>query len=192
MKYELSPLPYREDALEPAISRLTVQYHYGKHERAYIDKLNALIAGTEYESKSLEDIITSSSGALFNNASQAWNHLFYFFSFAPEGRREPKGRLAEAIQRKWGSFSAFCEAFEQAGTGLFGSGWVWLCSDKSGELSITAESNAGNPLTKGLVSLLAFDVWEHAYYLDCQNRRADHLHGLWQIVDWNVVESRYE
>lgn len=192
MKYELSPLPYADDALEPTISRATVEYHYGKHERAYIDKLNALIAGTEWEQKSLEDIITSAEGALFNNASQAWNHLFYFFSFAPEGQREPGGKLSDAIRRKWGTFGAFREAFEQAGVGLFGSGWVWLCSDKAGELSIEAASNAGNPLTRGLIPLLTFDVWEHAYYLDYQNRRADHLRQLWQIVDWRVVESRYK
>lgn len=192
MKYELSPLPYAEDALEPVISRETVECHYGKHEQAYIDKLNALTAGTEWEQKPLEEIVASADGALFNNASQAWNHLFYFFSFAPDGRHEPEGRLSDAICRKWGSFGAFREAFEQAGAGLFGSGWVWLCSDKAGDLSIEAESNAGNPLTRGLIPLLTFDVWEHAYYLDYQNRRADHLRQLWQIVDWRVVESRYK
>lgn len=192
MKYELSPLPYGDDALEPVISRRTVQYHYGVHERAYIAKLNELIADTEYASKTLEDVIAGSQGALFNNASQAWNHMFYFFSFSPDGRREPEGRLSAAIEREWGSFELFRQAFEAAGSGLFGSGWVWLCSDGYGSLSIAAEGNAGNPLTRGLIPLLAFDVWEHAYYLDYQNRRAEHLHELWGIVDWKVVESRYE
>ena len=191
MTYEQPQLPYEHDALEPAISKETVDYHYGKHEKAYIDNLNRLIKGTEYEDEELEDIITHSSGALFNNASQAWNHIFYFFTFSPDGRREPTGELRKAIDRDFGSLDAFKKAFEDAGAGLFGSGWVWLSRDQDGKLLITQESNAGNPMTSGLTPLLTFDVWEHAYYLDYHNRRADALHRLWDIVDWEVVESRY-
>lgn len=191
MIYELPELPYAEDALEPAISRRTVEFHYGKHEKTYIDNLNRLIKGTEYEDAELEDIITNASGALFNNASQAWNHIFYFFTFSPEGRREPQGDLRKAIDRDFGSFEKFKEAFVDAGVGLFGSGWVWLSHDETGKLLITQGSNAENPLKDGLFPMLTFDVWEHAYYLDYQNRRADALRQLWEIVDWEVVESRY-
>ncbi len=191
MIYELPDLPYAEDALEPAISRRTVEFHYGKHEKTYIDNLNRLIKGTEYEDAELEDIITNASGALFNNASQAWNHIFYFFTFSPEGRREPQGELRKAIDRDFGSFEKFKEAFVDAGVGLFGSGWVWLSHDETGKLLITQGSNAENPLKDGLFPMLTFDVWEHAYYLDYQNRRADALRQLWDIVDWEVVESRY-
>ena len=191
MKYEQPELPYAEDALEPAISARTVQFHYGKHEKAYIDNLNRLIKGTEFEDSELEDIIAHAQGALFNNASQAWNHIFYFFTFSPEGKREPGGDLRKAIDRDFGSFDKFKEAFVDAGVGLFGSGWVWLSRDQDGKLFITQGSNAGNPITQGLTPLLTFDVWEHAYYLDYQNRRADALKELWNIVDWEVVESRY-
>ncbi len=184
-------LPYAPDALAPAISQETVDYHYGKHEKAYIDNLIKLIEGTEYEDMALEDIIRSSSGALFNNASQAWNHIFYFFTFSPDGGGEPDGDLRKAIDRDFGSFEKFQKDFVQAGVSLFGSGWVWLSKDNDGKLFITQASNAGNPLTDGLTPLLAFDVWEHAYYLDYQNRRADSLNKLWEIVDWDVVASRY-
>ena len=191
MKYSQPTLPYAPDALAPAISEETVNFHYGKHEKAYIDNLNKLIEGTEFEDEELEDIIRNSSGALFNNASQAWNHIFYFFSFSPDGGGEPAGELGKAIQEQFGSFEKFKEAFVDAGTKIFGSGWVWLSKDEQGRLFITQESNAGNPLTKGLTPILTFDVWEHAYYLDYQNRRADALKQLWDIVDWDVVESRY-
>ncbi len=184
-------LPYAPDALAPAISQETVDYHYGKHEKAYIDNLNKLIDGTEYEDMALEDIIRSASGALFNNASQAWNHIFYFFTFSPDGGGEPDGDLRKAIDRDFGSFEKFKKDFVQAGVSLFGSGWVWLSKDNDGKLFITQAYNAGNPLTDGLTPLLAFDVWEHAYYLDYQNRRADSLNKLWEIVDWDVVASRY-
>ena len=173
------------------ISARTVEFHYGKHEKAYIDNLNRLIKGTEYEDSDLEDIIMHAKGALFNNASQAWNHIFYFFTFSPDGRREPTGELRAAIDRDFGSFEKFKEAFVEAGVGLFGSGWVWLSRDEKGKLLITQGSNAGNPLTDGLTPLLTFDVWEHAYYLDYQNRRADALKQLWDIVDWEIVEDRY-
>lgn len=191
MTYEQPQLPYEHDALEPAISKETVDYHYGKHEKAYIDNLNRLIKGTEYEDEELEDIITHSSGALFNNASQAWNHIFYFFTFSPDGRREPTGQLRKAIDRDFGSFEKFKEAFVEAGVGLFGSGWVWLSRDEKGKLLITQGPNAGNPLTDGLTPLLTFDVWEHAYYLDYKNRRADALARLWDIIDWEIVEGRF-
>lgn len=191
MTYEQPKLPYAEDALEPVISARTVEFHYGKHEKAYIDNLNRLIKGTEYEDSDLENIIMHAKGALFNNASQAWNHIFYFFTFSPDGRREPTGELRAAIDRDFGSFEKFKEAFVEAGVGLFGSGWVWLSRDEKGKLLITQGSNAGNPLTDGLTPLLTFDVWEHAYYLDYQNRRADALKQLWDIVDWEIVEDRY-
>ena len=166
MTYEQPKLPYAEDALEPVISARTVEFHYGKHEKAYIDNLNRLIKGTEYEDSDLEDIIMHAKGALFNNASQAWNHIFYFFTFSPDGRREPTGELRAAIDRDFGSFEKFKEAFVEAGVGLFGSGWVWLSRDEKGKLLITQGSNAGNPLT-------------------------DALKQLWDIVDWEIVEDRY-
>lgn len=192
MNYVQPELPYSNDALAPAISAETISYHYGKHEKAYIDNLNRLIKGTEYEDMDLEEIITKAKGPLFNNASQAWNHIFYFFTFSPQGSREPSGELRKAIDRDFGSFDKFKEAFVEAGVGLFGSGWVWLSSDEDGKLVITQGPNAGNPLTEGLTPLLTFDVWEHAYYLDYQNRRADALKALWDIVDWDVVEGRYQ
>ncbi len=191
MKYEQPELPYKREALAPAISPETIDFHYGKHEKAYIDNLNRLIKGTEFEDMDLEEVIVNAKGALFNNASQAWNHIFYFFTFSPEGSREPGGELRKAIDRDFGSFEKFKEAFVDAGVGLFGSGWVWLCRDDDGKLLITQGSNAQNPLTDGLTPLLTFDVWEHAYYLDYQNRRADALKALWDIVDWDVVESRF-
>ncbi len=191
MKYTQPTLPYAPDALAPAISEETVNFHYGKHEKTYIDNLNKLIEGTEFEDEELEDIIRNSSGVLFNNASQAWNHIFYFFSFSPDGGGEPDGELGHAIKEQFGSFDKFKEAFVDAGAKIFGSGWVWLSKDEKGQLFITQESNAGNPMTKGLTPILTFDVWEHAYYLDYQNRRADALNQLWSIVDWAVVESRY-
>ncbi len=191
MNYEQPQLPYEPDALEPAISARTVDFHYGKHEKAYIDNLNRLIKGTEFEDMELEEVIARAKGPLFNNASQAWNHIFYFFTFSPEGSREPSGKLREAIDRDFGSFEDFKKAFVDAGVGLFGSGWVWLSRDDNGKLFITQGPNAGNPITDGLTPLLCFDVWEHAYYLDYQNRRADALQKLWDIVDWDIVENRY-
>lgn len=190
--YTLPALPYAADALEPTISQRTVDFHYGKHEKTYIENLNKLIANTEYEDMELEDIIRSAEGPLFNNASQAWNHIFYFFTFAPEGAKEPTGTLRRAIDLQFGSFEAFKKDFVDAGTKIFGSGWVWLASDENGKLLILQKQNAGNPLTDGLIPLLTFDVWEHAYYLDYQNRRAEALERLWDVVDWDVVASRYD
>lgn len=193
MVHELPKLPYAHDALAQVISEETVNYHYGKHERAYIDNLNKLIAGTEFEKLSLEEIIRISDGAVYNNASQAWNHLFYFMALSPNGAFEPSGKLAEAINEQFGSLDEFKEKFEAEGLSLFGSGWVWLSKDKKGKLVITKGFNAGSPLTTpDLTPILCFDVWEHAYYLDYQNRRAEYLHRLWEILDWKVVEARYE
>lgn len=191
MKYTKPQLPYAEDALEPVISRRTIEFHYGKHEQAYIDNLNKLIEGTEFAELPLEDVIHDAKGPLFNNASQAWNHIFYFFSFSPDGGGEPEGDLRKAIDRDFGSFENFKKEFVDAGTKLFGSGWVWLSRDNSGRLFITQEGNAGNPITDGLTPILTFDIWEHAYYLDYQNRRADALNALWDIIDWPIVEARY-
>lgn len=191
MKYTKPQLPYAEDALEPVISRRTIEFHYGKHEQAYIDNLNKLIEGTEFAELPLEDVIHDAKGPLFNNASQAWNHIFYFFAFSPDGGGEPEGDLRKAIDRDFGSFDNFKKEFVDAGTKLFGSGWVWLSRDNSGRLFITQEGNAGNPITDGLTPILTFDVWEHAYYLDYQNRRADALNALWDIIDWPIVEARY-
>lgn len=191
MKYTKPQLPYAEDALEPVISRRTIEFHYGKHEQAYIDNLNKLIEGTEFAELPLEDVIHDAKGPLFNNASQAWNHIFYFFSFSPDGGGEPEGDLRKAIDRDFGSFENFKKEFVEAGTKLFGFGWVWLSRDNSGRLFITQEGNAGNPITDGLTPILTFDVWEHAYYLDYQNRRADALNALWDIIDWPIVEARY-
>lgn len=191
MIYQLPTLPYDSNGLAPVISRETIEYHYGKHEQAYIDNLNKLIEGSPYAEMPLEQIVKESEGALFNNASQAWNHIFYFFTFSPEGRRAPQGALAEAIEQRWGNLENFQKEFEQAGITLFGSGWVWLSKDLDGNLIISKENNAGSPLKKGHTPLLTFDVWEHAYYIDYRNRRAEHLHRLWEIVDWSVVESRY-
>lgn len=191
MTYEQPTLPYQPDALESVISRETIDYHYGKHEKAYIDNLNKLIKGTEYEDMDLEEIIRHSDGALYNNAAQAWNHIFYFFTFSPNGSREPTGDLRRAIDRDFGSFDKFKEAFEQAGASLFGSGWVWLSRDDDGKLFISQGNNAQNPLKDGLVPLLTFDVWEHAYYIDYRNARAAYLKKLWDIVDWDIVADRY-
>lgn len=190
--YSQPTLPYAPDALVPAISAETIEYHYGKHEKAYIDNLNKLIAGTEYEDMALEDIIRSSEGALFNNASQAWNHIFYFFTFSPSGAKEPTGELRKAIDLQFGSIENFKKEFVDAGVKLFGSGWVWLACDEDGKLAIIQKQNAGNPLTDGLIPLLTFDVWEHAYYIDYKNRRADALEKLWDVIDWDVVSSRYD
>lgn len=191
MKFTQPKLPYAPDALLPVISPTTIEYHYGKHERAYVDTLNKLIEGTEFADMALEDIIVKSDGKLFNNASQAWNHIFYFFQFSPDGLKEPSGKLREAIDSQFGSFDDFKRKFEEAGTTLFGSGWVWLAADAEGKLFIIQGKNAENPLTQNLKPILTFDVWEHAYYLDYQNLRADYLHKLWDIVDWDAIEMRY-
>ena len=192
-KFELMVLPYAMDALEPVISKQTLEFHHGKHLAGYVNNLNGLLEGSPLAGLPLEEIGCKAEGGMFNNAGQILNHNMYFGQFTGEPiKSAPTGQLADAIERDFGSFEAFKEAFQKAGATLFGSGWVWLSSDKDGKLLITQETNASNPVQKGLKPLLTFDVWEHAYYLDYQNRRPDHLAALWQIVDWSVIEKRYE
>ena len=190
-KFELMALPYANDALEPVISKQTLEFHHGKHLAAYVNNLNALLPGSGFEETSIEEIVCKATGGILNNAGQILNHELYFGQFSsPKADNAPTGKLAEAIVRDFGSFEAFKEAFQKSGATLFGSGWVWLSADKDGKLVITQEANAANPIQKGLKPLLTFDVWEHAYYLDYQNRRPDHLAALWQIIDWEVIEGR--
>ncbi len=193
--FTLITLPYELTALQPVISEQTLSFHYGKHLQAYVDNLNKLIAGTEYEQMPLEEIVCKSSGAVFNNAGQVLNHNLYFTQFnkLEQGAKNKEQGLfiIQAIIRDFGSFDNFKQEFEQKGTTLFGSGWVWLSADKDGKLVITQEQNAQNPITKGLRPLLTMDVWEHAYYLDYQNRRAAHLQALWSIINWEEIERRY-
>lgn len=189
--FTLIDLPYA--SLAPAISDRTLEFHHGKHLRGYVDTLNKLIAGTDYEGKSLEDIIrTAPAGPVFNNAGQILNHNLYFTQFRTSpSSPAPTGDLSRRIHSQWGSFEAFQAEFEQKGLTLFGSGWVWLAAAQDGTLQILQCPGADNPVAHGLRPILTFDVWEHAYYLDCQNRRADHLKALWEIVDWEAVEKRY-
>ena len=190
--HKLIDLPYAPDALEPVISAQTLAFHHGKHLQTYVDNLNKLIAGTPFENMPLEEIVCKSEGGIFNNAGQILNHELYFTQFTgKQDKQEPTGALDEAIKREFGSFESFKDVFQKKGATRFGSGWVWLSADKDGKLFITQETNAANPIQKGLTPLLTFDVWEHAYYLDYQNRRPDHLAALWQIVDWKIIEDRY-
>ena len=192
-KFELMALPYAVEALEPVISKQTLEFHHGKHLAGYVNNLNGLLPGSGFEEMTLEEIVCKATGGILNNAGQILNHNLYFGQFAaPKTDNAPKGKLAEAIARDFGSFDAFKEAFQKGGATLFGSGWVWLSADQEGKLVITQETNAANPVQKGLKPLLTFDVWEHAYYLDYQNRRPDHLAALWQIIDWEVIEKRYK
>ena len=191
MTFALPVLPYAHDALAPVISEETIQYHYGKHHQAYVNNLNGLIPGTEFENADLDMIVKKSDGAIFNNAAQIWNHNFYFLSLTPEKGTTPSAPLMKAIDAAFGSFDNFKTEFNKAAATLFGSGWAWLVKDADGRLSITKESNAGNPITRGLMPLLTFDVWEHAYYIDYRNRRPDYLAALWELVDWNAVSARY-
>ena len=194
-KYELMALPYAPEALEPVISKETIGFHHGKHLQAYVDNLNKLLPGSGYEGVALEEIVRKApAGPIFNNAGQILNHNLYFTQFKPAGEaaKGPEDALAAQIEKQWGSFEAFKAEFEAKGVGLFGSGWVWLSADEDGKLVITQEANAANPVQRGLKPLLTFDVWEHAYYLDYQNRRAAHLAALWQIVDWKVIAARYD
>ena len=209
--FSLITLPYAPNALEPVISQETIEYHHGKHLQTYVDNLNKLVAGTEFESMPLEQIVAKSQGGIFNNAGQILNHNLYFTQFKPyenqkseiivplEGKEIINHKfeiinelpIMKAIVHDFGSFEAFKAEFEQKGTTLFGSGWVWLAADKDGKLVITQEPNAGNPVTKGLKPLLTMDVWEHAYYIDYRNRRAAHLQALWQIINWDEINRRY-
>lgn len=190
-KFELIELPYAPNGLEPVISAETISFHYGKHLQAYVNNLNGLLPGSGLEDQTLEEIVRKGDGAIFNNAGQILNHNLYFTQFrAPQADNVPTGKIAEAINSQFGSFEAFKEEFQKKGATLFGSGWVWLSADKDGKLVITQEPNANNPLMRDLYPLLTFDVWEHAYYLDYQNRRPDHLSALWQLIDWNEVNRR--
>lgn len=189
---QLMTLPYADDALEPVISRQTIGFHHGKHLLAYVNNLNGLLEDSPLADLPLEELVVQASGGILNNAGQILNHKMYFKQFAsPKENNVPKGHIAEAIVRDFGSFDAFKDEFQKKGATLFGSGWVWLSADKDGKLVITQEANAANPVQRGLKPLLTFDVWEHAYYIDYQNRRPDHLAALWQIVNWDVVEQRY-
>ena len=191
-KYTLMALPYAQDALEPVISQQTLEFHHGKHLAAYVNNLNGLLEGSGFENATLEEIVCKATGGILNNAGQILNHELYFGQFCGKPtKQEPTGPLADAIAKEFGSFKAFKEEFQKKGATLFGSGWVWLSADRAGGLFITQETNAANPVQKGLTPLLTFDVWEHAYYLDYQNRRPDHLAALWNIINWEEVELRY-
>ena len=192
MTYNMPTRPYAKDALAPVISQETIDYHYGKHLQTYVNNLNSLVSGTPYEGKCVKEIVaTAPDGAIFNNAGQVLNHTLYFLQFTPTPTQtEPSGKLAEAIQRDFGNFENFKNEMTKAATTLFGSGWTWLAMNKDGKLVIVKEPNGSNPVRQGMKPLLGFDVWEHAYYLDYQNRRTDHLANLWKIIDWQVVEQR--
>jgi Fe-Mn family superoxide dismutase len=187
MTHRLPELPYAKNALEPYMSAETLEYHYGKHHQTYVDNLNKLIAGTEFENLSLEDIIKRSSGGLFNNAAQVWNHTFFWNCLSPNGGGAPSGKLAEAIDKAFGSFEQFRERFTQTALTTFGSGWAWLVKNADGSLDIVSTSNAGTPMTDGRQALLTCDVWEHAYYIDYRNARAKFLENFWNIVNWDFV-----
>ena len=191
--FTLITLPYAPDALEPVISAKTLGFHHGKHLQGYVNNLNAALPGSPFEGLELEEIVRKASGPVFNNAGQILNHNLYFTQFrAPKADNTPVGTLAAQIVKQFGSFEAFQAEFAAKGAGLFGSGWVWLSADDKGSLVITQEPGAGNPVTRGLKPLLTFDVWEHAYYLDYQNRRPDHLKALWGIINWEEIEGRYK
>ena len=187
MQHQLPPLPYALDALQPHISKETLEFHYGKHHAAYVTNLNNLIKGTEFENASLEDIIKKASGGIFNNAAQVWNHTFYWNSMAPKSGGQPSGAVAAAISKKWGSFDAFKEAFTKSAIGNFGSGWTWLVKKPDGSVDIVNTSNAATPLTGTDKPVLTCDVWEHAYYIDYRNRRPDYLGAFWNLVNWEFA-----
>lgn len=191
MAFELPKLPYANDALEPYISKETIEFHYGKHHQGYVKKVNGLIEGTEFENATLEDIIRKAEGGIFNNGAQVWNHTFYWQSLSPNGGGEPKGALLDAINNDFGSFDKFKEAFSNAAATLFGSGWAWLAKTSKGKLEILQESNAGNPIRYGAIPLLTCDVWEHAYYLVYQNKRPEYIENFWKIINWDEVEKRF-
>jgi Fe-Mn family superoxide dismutase len=190
MSFELPKLKYALDALEPYISKQTLEFHYGKHHQAYVNNLNNLVKGGEFENASLEEIVKKSSGGIFNNGAQVWNHSFYFDQFDKDGCKEPKDELKAAIEKAFGSVDTFKEEFGKAAATLFGSGWAWLVQNKQGGLEIVQTSNAGNPMTDGKKPLMTCDVWEHAYYLDKQNARPKYIEDFWKILDWKVVAER--
>jgi Fe-Mn family superoxide dismutase len=189
MEHKLPELPYAKDALAPGISAETIEYHYGKHHKAYVDNLNKLIPGTEFEKMSLEEIVKKASGGIFNNAAQDWNHSFYWNCLSPKAGGEPAGTLANAINKNFGSFAQFKEKFSNTAVTTFGSGWAWLVKNSDGTLSIESSSNAGNPLKDDKKALLTCDVWEHAYYIDYRNARAKYIEAFWNLVNWKFVEQ---
>ncbi len=191
MEHTLPPLPYATDALQPHISKETLEFHHGKHHQAYVTNLNNLVKGTEFENLGLEDIVRKSSGGVFNNAAQIWNHTFYWHSMKPNGGGEPTGALADAIAKKWGSFAAFKEAFTKSAIGNFGSSWTWLVKKADGSLDIVNTSNAATPITGTDKPLLTCDLWEHAYYIDYRNRRPDYLGGWWSLVNWDFAAKNF-
>jgi Fe-Mn family superoxide dismutase len=191
MAIELPALPYAKNGLVPHISEETLEYHYGKHHQTYVTNLNNLIPGTEFEGLSLEEIIVKSSGPIFNNAAQVWNHTFYWNSLSPNGGGEPTGALANVINRSFGSFEKFKEEFTKCAVTTFGSGWAWLVKNADGSLALVSTSNAGCPLTTGQTPLLTCDVWEHAYYIDYRNARPAYLEAFWALVNWDFAEANY-
>ena len=192
MAFELPELPYAKNALAPHMSEETLEFHYGKHHKTYVEKLNGLIPGTEFEGKSLEDIIKNASGGVFNNAAQVWNHTFFWNCLSPNGGGNPTGAVADAINAAFGSFDKFQEEFNNAAASNFGSGWTWLVKKEDGSVAIMNTSNAVNPLTeKGATPLLTVDVWEHAYYIDYRNSRPNYLNGFWQLVNWEFVNKNF-
>lgn len=189
--FELPPLPYAMDALAPHISKETLEYHYGKHHKAYVDNLNKFIKDTEFDGKSLEDIIMQASGPIFNNAAQVWNHTFYWHCLTPHSSKQPSGKLAEAINKKFGSFDEFKKLFTESGIKQFGSGWTWLVTNPEGDLEIMNTSNADLPMKTGKKALLTCDVWEHAYYIDYRNLRPKYIENFWDIINWDFVSQNY-
>ncbi|RUO35327.1 superoxide dismutase [Fe] [Aliidiomarina sanyensis] len=192
MAFELPALPYEKNALEPHISAETLEYHYGKHHQTYVDKLNGLVEGSEFAGKSLEEIVKTSSGGVFNNAAQVWNHTFYWHCLSPNGGGEPTGALAKAINAKWGSFADFKKAFDTAAVNNFGSSWTWLVKTSDGSLDIVNTSNAATPLTDdNLTPVLTVDLWEHAYYIDYRNARPKYLESFWKLVNWEFASKNF-
>ncbi|MCF8304764.1 MAG: superoxide dismutase [Bacteroidales bacterium] len=190
MAFVLPELPYEMDALEPHISKRTVEFHYTKHHQGYVNKVNGLIPGTGFEDASLEKIIKEADGGIFNNGAQVWNHTFYWYSLSPDGGGEPKGKLLDAIKENFGSFESFKEQFTNAAKTLFGSGWTWLVQTEDGKLDIIKTGNANNPLRNGKNPILTCDMWEHAFYLDYQNRKPEYLEGFWNLINWDAVTKR--
>lgn len=191
MQHQLPALPYAMDALQPHISRETLEFHYGKHHQAYVTNLNNLVKGTEFENMSLEDIVRKSSGGVFNNAAQIWNHTFYWNSLSPKGGGKPTGDLAKAIDARFSSFDEFKKQFSAAAVGTFGSGWAWLVKNADGTVAIESTSNAATPLTSNKKPLLTCDVWEHAYYIDYRNRRPDYVAAFWNLVNWEFAAKNF-
>lgn len=192
MPFKLPDLPYAKDALDPYVSKETLEYHHGKHHRAYVDKLNKLIEGTTFEKKSLEEIIRESTGGIFNNAAQNWNHTFYWQCMSPNGGKDPSSKLASAIKEYFGSIEKFKELFSNMANNHFASGWAWLVKNKASKLEVLSTANAGNPMTDGKKPLLTCDVWEHAYYIDTRNDRPKYINNFWQIINWDFVEKNFE